>query len=47
MLEVVTIGYNLELYKHFHTHTVNNDSGRMSYDYLDGDLKIHYNIHQY
>ena len=35
--------YNLDLYKYFHTHTVNNDSGRMSYDYLDGDLKIHYN----
>lgn len=35
--------YNLELYKHFHTHTVDNDNGRMSYDYLDGDLKIHFN----
>ena len=35
--------YNLDLYKHFHTHTVDNDNGRMSYDYLDGDLKLHYN----
>lgn len=35
--------YNLELYKYFHTHTVDHDNNRMSYDYLDGDLKIHYN----
>lgn len=35
--------YNLDLYKYFHTHTVDNDNGRVSYDYLDGDLKIHYN----
>lgn len=35
--------YNLDLYKYFHTHRVDNDNGRVSYDYLDGDLKIHYN----
>lgn len=35
--------YNLDLFKYFHTHTVDNDNGRVSYDYLDGDLKIHYN----
>lgn len=35
--------YNLDLYKHFHTHTVDHDDNRMSYDYIDGDLKIHFN----
>lgn len=35
--------YNLDLYKHFHTHTVDKDNNRMSYDYIDNDLKVHYN----
>lgn len=35
--------YDLKLYKYFHTHTVDKDNNRMSYDYIDGDLKIHFN----
>lgn len=31
--------YNLDLYKHFHTHTTQNDNGKVKWDYIDGDLK--------
>ena len=31
--------YNIDLYKHFHTHTTQKDNGKIKWDYIDGDLK--------
>ena len=42
-VEKGTTTYNLELYKHFHNTTVDRNENSVTYDYLDGDLKVHYN----
>lgn len=42
-VEKGTTTYNLELYKHFHNTTVDSNENSVTYDYLDGDLKVHYN----
>lgn len=42
-VEKGTTTYDLELYKHFHNTTVDRNENSVTYDYLDGDLKVHYN----